>query len=246
MSVVAVPDPAPVVTVGLGDIDAELLDAVPWSERRLAERIGVATRHRLPEGTWRPGEMLVRGRPLPHAVVVINGLIVRDVAVAGRASGHVFGPGDVLRPWRPPQTAFATRTLWACGTGGAEVAVLDDRFARAAWKWPGVSRVIQERLAEQLDATALQAAIVSLPRAEQRVLAVLWQLADRWGTVRPEGVLVGVELTHELLGRLAGARRPTVSLALQMLVDEGLLSRTVAGGLCLAHGSQAKLEQPAA
>ena len=41
----------------------------------------------------------------------------------------------------------------------------------------------------------------------------------------PSGVVVPLSLTHELLGRLVGARRPTVSLALKALIDRGALVR---------------------
>ncbi len=231
------------VPVPLADLDRELLEAVPGDERKLAERMVVATRHRLPAGAWSPQSLLRDGSPQPHAILLLKGIIVRDVVLAGRASGHLFGPGDILRPWRTVQTSFSSSTCWTCNAGGAEIAVLEDRFARAAWKWPGISAVIQERLAEQLDTSALRTAIVSLPRAEQRILALLWQFADRWGTVTPAGVVVPVELTHELIGRLIGARRPTVTLALQTLVDEGTLTRTGTGTWCLSHGSHMELDR---
>lgn len=131
---------------------------------------------------------------------------------------------------------------WRCHGGAATLAVLDDRFTRATTKWPGLGVVLRERLAEQADDDALRLAIVCLPRADQRILALLWHLAERWGTVRATGVTVDLELTHEFIGRLIGARRPTVSLALQALADRGLVSADRAGGWHLAHGSQGALD----
>jgi hypothetical protein len=46
----------------------------------------------------------------------------------------------------------------------------------------------------------MHAAITQLPRVDRRVLALLWQLAERWGRVTPSGVEVRLELTHETLG----------------------------------------------
>jgi hypothetical protein len=43
--------------------------------------------------------------------------------------------------------------------------------------------------------------------------------------VTPGGLVVPLQFTHEALGRLIGARRPTVSLALKELSSAGLLSR---------------------
>jgi CRP/FNR family transcriptional regulator, cyclic AMP receptor protein len=43
--------------------------------------------------------------------------------------------------------------------------------------------------------------------------------------VRPDGTLVGLRLTHELIGYLVGARRPSVSTALGRLQRDGRLRR---------------------
>jgi hypothetical protein len=59
--------------------------------------------------------------------------------------------------------------------------------------------------------------------------------------VTPEGVVVPVALTHEMLGRLSGARRPTVSLALTELSATGAVQRLPEGGWLLspdAHPSR--------
>ena len=75
----------------------------------------------------------------------------------------------------------------------------------------------------------VQLVICQLPRVEDRVLAVLWLLAESWGHVTPAGVRLPLALTHETLGALIGARRPTVTLALRKLTDDGtLVPHTVA------------------
>ncbi len=236
------PTPPPEPPLKLGDLGQELLGAIPVAERALAERLTVATAHRLPAGTWSPADtQLVQ--PAPRAAWLLHGVIVRDVVVGGRASGHLFGPGDILHPWRGANGSLPFSSTWTCGPGGAVIAVLDGRFAQMARKWPGLAEVVQERLTDQLEESTLRTAIVSLPRAEQRVLALLWQLADRWGVVRPEGVIVRLQLTHELIGRLIGARRPTVSLALQALADEGTVERIDAGCWRLGHDSCLTIER---
>ncbi|MDQ2795853.1 MAG: helix-turn-helix domain-containing protein, partial [Actinomycetota bacterium] len=47
--------------------------------------------------------------------------------------------------------------------------------------------------------------------------------ADRWGTVTPDGVRLDFRLTHDLLAAVVGARRPSVSLAVRQLTDDGRL-----------------------
>jgi hypothetical protein len=73
---------------------------------------------------------------------------------------------------------------------------------------------------------------------ELRVLALLWHLAERWGRVGREGVVLPVKLTHETLGRFVGARRPSVTLAMGQLADDGLITRRDDGAWVLPPRSQ--------
>jgi hypothetical protein len=68
---------------------------------------------------------------------------------------------------------------------------------------------------------------------EDRILVLLWHLADRWGRVRPEGVTVPVRLTHEMLGKLVGARRPSVTTAVNELIQREQIARADDGGWLL-------------
>jgi CRP/FNR family cyclic AMP-dependent transcriptional regulator len=73
---------------------------------------------------------------------------------------------------------------------------------------------------------AIALAVSHLRRVDTRLLVIMWYLADRWGRVRPDGVLVPLKLTHETLARLVGAQRPSVTTALRQLSDDGRLQRT--------------------
>ena len=141
-------------------------------------------------------------------------------------------------PKEPKRAACDAR--WTASRG-AEIAVLDERFVTTTRRWPGLSTVVYDRLAEQLEVAAVRAAIVGLPRVEERVLALFWQLADRWGVVTADGVVVRLALTHAVIGELVAARRPTVSLALHGLADAGLLRRSANRDWVLAHHSRATL-----
>jgi hypothetical protein len=72
---------------------------------------------------------------------------------------------------------------------------------------------------------ALHLAVCHLRRVDTRLLVLLWHLADRWGTVQREGVHVPMRLTHQMLGRLVGAQRPSVTTALKQLSDSGRVIR---------------------
>ena len=54
---------------------------------------------------------------------------------------------------------------------------------------------------------------------------MLRQLAERWGRLTSDGVLIPLDLSHRLLGQLVGARRPTIATAASELAKQGLLRR---------------------
>ena len=194
--------------------------------------------YELGPGRWPTETLRADGDAL--AALVVRGVGTREITIAGRRSAELLGPGDVFHPWSSSNPVVPSTSRWASGSR-AVIAVLDGRFVAAARRWPGLFGVIHERLADQLDRGTARAAIMALPRVEQRVLGVFWLLAERWGKVRPDGVTLELGLTHELIGQLIGAQRPTVSLALQALAHDGLLARTARGAWLLDHDSRAML-----
>ena len=78
-------------------------------------------------------------------------------------------------------------------------------------------------------------AVTHMTRVDDRLLVLMWFLAERWGRVRPEGVVVPLKLTHQLLAALVGAKRPSVTTALGELTAAGLLERRDDGSWLL-HG----------
>jgi CRP/FNR family transcriptional regulator, cyclic AMP receptor protein len=220
--------------VALLRVDTGLRSAIPPEERAFAERVVIVPRRELEPGPWSPAAA-ADDSAHPFGVVLLDGIVTHAVTLAGRCNAELFGPGDIVRPWSTRDSVLPCTARWT--TSGATIAVLDERFLLAARRWPGLSTAIQERLAEQAERAAVRTAIVALPRVGQRVLAVFWQLAERWGVVRPDGVVIRLALTHSVIGQLVGAQRPTVSLALQDLADDGLLRRTGRSTWLLSHAS---------
>jgi len=224
--------------VALLQVDAGLRAVVPEPERVLAERAVLVPCCELGPGTWRPDSLTAGGDVL--CAMLVRGLGTREITIAGRRSAELLGPGDVFHPWSNADPVVPVTSRWASGSS-ALIALLDGRFMAASRRWPQLFAVVHERLTEQLERAALRIAIMALPRVEQRILGIFWQLAERWGTVRSEGVVVELAITHELIGQLIGAQRPTVSLALQALAGEGLLQRTSRGAWILRHDSREAL-----
>jgi CRP-like cAMP-binding protein len=221
--------------VSLLRVDPALRAAVAPEDLALAEHALVAPCRRLPRGRWAP-EMLAVGGAHPFAALLLDGVVTYEITLAGRRSAQLLGPGDLFRPWASTDASLRYASSWS-SAGDAAIALLDDHFLVATRRWPRLAAVVYGRLADQMEVGAVRAAIVALPRVEQRVLALFWQLADRWGIVRPRGVVVRLALTHEVIGRLVGAQRPTISLALHALAEQDLLCRDDAGAWMLARES---------
>jgi hypothetical protein len=213
-----------------------LLDADPDLGRLLrpdrfaeARRVLVARRGRLHAGPW---DGALPGAPGAEDVglLVLDGLIVREVAMADSVSSHLLGPGDLILRRREgdPGQLLRAEARWAVLVP-AQVAVLDHRVAVALCRYPEVNAMVTDRLAEQMDRMAIGRAIGHLNGVDRRLLALFWQLAERWGRVAPQGIVVPLALTHGVLAALVGARRPTVSTALGRLAREGRLERRMDG-----------------
>jgi hypothetical protein len=220
--------------------DAGFARGIPATDRALAERVLVLPRLDVDPGVWRPPapEPGDAGAPL---LLVVDGLLGRRVALGGRVATQLLGPGDVFEPPLPGADELLPRSVRWSAFAPATVAVLDGRFTTGAQRWPVLWRTAHSRLAALGDRLAVHVAICQLPRVEQRILALLWHLAERFGRVGPDGIVIDVRLTHRLIGELVGAQRPTVSLAVAGLLGSGLVSRRADGTLVLDDASRTTL-----
>jgi CRP-like cAMP-binding protein len=117
----------------------------------------------------------------------------------------------------------------------ARILVLDASFAQRIAPYPGLATALVERAHERAKRTAIALALSHLPRVEDRLHRLLWHFADRRGHVSSQGIMLPLPVTQEQLGRLVGARRPTVSLALRSLRERGLVHRGRGDEWILAH-----------
>ncbi|HEX4804512.1 MAG TPA: Crp/Fnr family transcriptional regulator [Conexibacter sp.] len=184
------------------------------------------------------------GRGAAYGVLLLDGLATRTLVLDDVASAQLLGRGDLVRAAVDDggDALVPTATRWTVIEPLA-VALLDERFLLTVRRWPEIVAALFERLAAQEQRRQVHRALLSLPRVEDRVHALLWLLAERWGRVTSQGVVVQLRLTHELLGQLVGAKRPTVSLALRALEERGSVHRRPDGGWLL---EQAWTREPAA
>jgi CRP/FNR family cyclic AMP-dependent transcriptional regulator len=219
-------------TIRLLDHDPDLARTLRPDRVEEARRSALVDVVRLPRGRW-PGP--ARAAASPYGLLLLDGLVSRTVVLEGIAASQLLGRGDLLaRDAAGDEALVATDLRWTV-LEPALVALLDERFLFVVRRWPELGAALFERVAAQSARLGTQRALCHLPRVEDRVHTLLWFLAERWGRVSPHGVVVPVKLTHDMLGQLVGAKRPTVSLAIKLLEERGSLRRRADGGWLLTQ-----------
>ena len=204
----------------------------PRRAREAAQRLMVRALE-VPRGRWVPGN-LAAGGTAPIGLLILDGLLVREATVGHHPSAELLGPGDLLRAWEEPDTEILLpRSVEWTALTPARVAVIDHAFALRAAQWPEVFAALIERAGRRAERLQVMQAIAHLTRVDDRLLALMWVLAERWGRVVPEGVLVSLRLPHRTLAAMVGARRPSVTTALGQLMSRGELARRPDGGYVL-------------
>lgn len=174
-------------------------------------------------GELQLSDRLAGAAPGP-GVLVLEGVLAVNVGVGGRIAAELLGPGDLVEPKMPED-----EDLLGCAVGWRALvpmrfAVLDAAFAERVRPWPQLTQALLRRAERRARNLNIQRAIASQPRLDVRLALLLWHLAARWGRVEPGGIRLPLPLTHQLLGRLVGAERPSVSHALARLSRSGLVT----------------------
>jgi CRP/FNR family transcriptional regulator, cyclic AMP receptor protein len=214
-------------TVSLLDVEPELGEWIAPSERDPAARATRVVAVEVVRGPFEPSEVFAAGQD-GFGALVISGLICREVWVSGQPAMRLFGPGDVFLDEPGAAETLEPEGAWSASLT-TRLAILDDRLLVAVRRWPRLMRGICARLQQCHETTLVQLSISHQPRVEDRVVALFRLLAARWGRMTAEGLVVPIGLTHEAIGRMIGARRPTVTLALRELGRDGRLQRDDGG-----------------
>ena len=214
--------------VSVLDLDAGLAAIVPPEQAQAARQATAAAIVRAPAGPWRSAQNADRARG-GYGMLMVEGLLIRRVGVEGRFGAELLGPGDLLRPWQRDGDGDEGSTLslnWSWRVAApARLAVLDRRWTARAAAYPELGAELAGRALARSLRLVVAMAVAQQPRLDVRLWMLFWDLADRWGKVRADGVNVELPLTHEILSHLAGARRPSVSAALTRLAADGRVRR---------------------
>jgi CRP/FNR family transcriptional regulator, cyclic AMP receptor protein len=207
------------------DVDPRLGSRLGAEQLSAARNYAVLPAIHLNEGSWDIQQIRnargVRGHV--HGFLLASGTLTIDLSFASRRATRLVAVGElvVLDGW--DSDTLPVNWGWSV-LAPSTIAVLDDRIEEIACRWPSLMTDIAIRGAAQTGRALLHQAISQLPRVEDRLLALMWSLADSRGIVRKDGVYLPLTLTHEAMAQMIGARRPTVSLGLTALTEQGALS----------------------
>lgn len=214
------------------EVDPELGLRIPASQIARARAELTARVKSFPCGRWEvPREDEDRGG---LGFLMLEGLLARDVILAGTTSTELLGEGDVLQPGVPAREERLVRyhVLWHV-LAPVRLAVLDTPFARSLAAWPAVMGALLERAIRRTLRMSIHQALLQLSPVETRLLVLFWYLAERWGRVTPAGISLRLRLPHELLGQLVGSQRASVTTALRRINETGLILRAEDGSWLL-------------
>jgi hypothetical protein len=209
--------------VRLLDVDRELARTV-GNDLPEARALAVAGCVTIPRGRWSPAAAADRVRG-GFGLLVLRGLLMRDLESPEALGAELVAEGDLLGADEGPEERIVgLEPRWEV-LEPARLLVLDAAFGQRIARYPRLGSALVDRVHDRARRTAIALALSHLPRVEDRLHRLLWHLADRRGHVSAEGIVLRLPVTQEQLGRLVGARRPTVSLALRSLRERSLVRR---------------------
>src|SRR4051812_36204138 len=222
--------------ISLVDADPDLADLLDEDSLERARREALARVQRLSPGRW---DAAAAQEPAEHhrGFMIVDGLLCRTVDVMGRHCMELVGHGDVMRPWQWDEVGSHVRAEigWTV-LEPTRLAVLDHALVVRIVPWPQLGLELFNRGTRRAHHLAVALAIAHHQRVDDRLLLTLWHLAERWGRVHSDGIVLSLPLGHQRLADLVGAHRPTVTSAIGDLTRAGAISRRDHGDWVL-HGA---------
>lgn len=160
-------------------------------------------------------------------LLVLDGLILQHARVLERSTTQMLGRGDLFCPWQIEQNSAVLRSTVSYEViAASRVALLDDAFGERVRPWPEIASALIGR-AQALTVTR---GLAGYPRVDIRIVALLWELAERSGVaVADETVVLPIPLDAQAIARIVGCEPESVSSALGLLRRDGLIASDSAG-----------------
>jgi len=141
----------------------------------------------------------------------------KEITIAHWSDGAMVGGPNVFREQRLHiWSAQAVTEVVAEQIRGQDLEELSMRIPRLA-------HYLIETLSYKLYWVSVLLQTFGTQSVRARVAHLLLQLAELYGEEEPAGTLIAQQFSHEDLGRMVGATRSWVTLALKRLKDEGII-----------------------
>ena len=207
-------------SVSLLEIEPDLADALNDEQRAEAQRFLLPVTA-VNDGGDVAGLLEQSG---VFGAIVLDGTLIQALQIGDDPTLRLIGPGSFV-PSTLARSSMPVTEARLFVPVPTRLVALGERMLIAAHRWPWLVSNLHAQMLEHSEQLATQLAICQLPRVEDRIMAMMWLLAESWGRVTPDGIRLRLSLSHEVLGGLVGARRPTVTLALRKLAERGSLFR---------------------
>jgi CRP/FNR family cyclic AMP-dependent transcriptional regulator len=221
--------------ISVVDADPDLADLLDEASLEVARRDGLARVKRLSPGDWDAPAAYEQAEH-HRGFLIVEGLLTRTVNVLGRHCVELIGHGDVMRPWQWDEAGSHVRAEigWQV-LEPTRLAVLDNKLVLRLAPWPQLGLELFNRGTRRAHHLAVALAIAHHQRVGDRLVLTLWHLAERWGRVHSDGIVIPLPLGHQRLADLVGAQRQSVTTAMGQLTRDGSVSRRDNGDWVL-HG----------
>lgn len=225
---------AAVQTIRLFDAEPDLIRFLAPQDAEQARETQLPV-HALGKGHVDLGSLFERRGAF--GALILEGMLLQSLRLGSHGGLRLLGPGDVVSLTQAPRSMLVVDATCRA-TVPTRLALLEREMLVAVRRWPQIAAGLHVHTGEQSERLVTQLMICQMPRVDERLVALMWLLAESWGQVTPAGTLLPIGLTHAALGGLIGARRPTVTLALGNLSAAGLLRRQERGWLLIGSPDQ--------
>ena len=173
-------------------VGARLLEVVPDLDMFLTEdELKQASHLMLPVCTVRATDSIneLLTETGAFAASVIDGMLVHRMRLRTQTGLRLLAPGDIITR-EPSFHEGALEDSVFAAVGDVSIALFDDHLLIAARRCPRLVAALLLRLDQQSRRATSQMMICQLPRVEDRVLTMMWLLAETWGRVTPAGTFL--------------------------------------------------------
>ncbi|WP_296975545.1 Crp/Fnr family transcriptional regulator [Thermobacillus sp. ZCTH02-B1] len=141
----------------------------------------------------------------------------KKVILALLRDGDYFGEMAMMKPGARRSASAEAAQLTKVYT------MKRNAFERLVMDYPRIALYVLDDSMERLRKANQQIYDLTFLNVRTRIMKRLLRLAQENGTETPEGLLIGIKVTHQQMAEMVGAVRETVTKVFAELQDEGLI-----------------------